>query len=151
MTPSFDYDVAMTPAESGPSTILPGITAGAHLWTRTKLYPFIFIAGAGVALTPFVSTILMVGCFIILAASLVQFFRTGMATARLENAEIALGYTTMGMTAYQQPGLWFLHHKTKEVVSAPFQPRPQNTRKATMEAWMKERRSHSQNGPAPTS
>ena len=141
----------MTPAESGPSTILPGITAGAHLWTRTKLYPFIFIAGAGVALTPFVSTILMVGCVIILAASLVQFFRTGMATARLENAEIALGYTTMGMTAYQQPGLWFLHHKTKEVVSAPFQPRPQNTRKATMEAWMKERRSHSQNGPAPTS
>ena len=130
----------MTPAESGPSTVLPGITAGAHLWTRTKLYPFIFIAGAGVALTPFVSTTLMVGCVIGLAALLVQFFRTGMATARLEKAEIALGYTTMGMTAYQQPGLWFLHHKTKEVVAGPFQARPANTRKSTMEAWMQERR-----------
>lgn len=131
--------------------LLPGPTAVARMWAPYKLTPLIWAAVAAFALSGRLhfgkgGTIV---CGVLVGVVLAVFLGMARKGESTKTAEIALGYTTVWMQAYKQPYLWYLHPKTKEVVSAPFEPRPANTRKAAMDAWMRERRS--QSGPGPTS
>ena len=119
-----------------------GVTAGQHMWKRTKLMPLMFLAAVGVAIPPpgAIGRVVMFASIVGVGLLMFLYLRIARQTVRRQQGERALGYTTVWRTARDQPGLWLLHDKTKEVVAGPFQPRPANTRKSTMEAWMQERR-----------
>ena len=149
MTPKSGYDQGMKGPQIEPVTLLPGPTAAEHVWTRIKLAPFMLLSVIGAALPPpgALGRAIMIASIAAIAVLIVAYLRIARKTARIQQGELALGYTTVWRTARDQPGLWFLHDKTKEVVSGPFQPRPSDTRKSTMEAWMGERRRSGASGP----
>ena len=134
----------MTAPQSGPSVVLSGPTAAARMWAPYKivlplLYPTVTLFALSGRLH--YGRFWTITSFIPLLILCVYWIWAARKGETAKQAEIALGYTTAGMPAYKDPSLWFLHPKTKEVVSGPFEPRPENTRKATMDAWMRERRS----------